>query len=70
METEVNNKKVKFDLSIFDGLFKKNAVLVGGLIIAPIVGITTFKNALIYTVLFSIITFLTIIITMFLIGMS
>lgn len=65
METEGNNKKVKFDFSIFDGLFKKNAVLVGGLIIAPIVGITTFKNALIYTVLFSIITFLTIMISAF-----
>ena len=60
-----NQNKNKIDISIFDGLLKKNAVLVGGLIIAPVVAITTLKNALVYIIIFSVITFLSILISSF-----
>lgn len=58
-------KQRKIDKTLFNGLFKKNAVLVGGLLIAPVVVINSFKLAVVYCIIFSIITFLTIIISSF-----
>lgn len=65
MENQKQKKTLSFDKSLFDGLFKKNAVLVGGLIIAPVVVINTFRLSLAYSLLFSIITFVTIIVSSF-----
>ncbi len=52
--------------SIFNNLLKKNPVLVGGMVIAPIaVYATTFEKALILVLTFSIITYFTLIISSF-----
>ena len=51
---------------IFNNLFKKNPVLVGGMVIAPIaVYATTFEKALVLVLTFSIITYFTLIISSF-----
>ena len=57
---------IKFDVSIFDGLYQKNTVLVSGLVIAPVVIATsTVKVALALIAVFSVITFFTIMIASF-----
>lgn len=57
---------IKFDLSILDGLYKKNTILVSGLVIAPVVvAASTVKIALALIFAFSMITFFTILISSF-----
>ena len=66
MRKNDSDSPMKMDLSIFDGIYKKNTVLVSGLIIAPVVvAATTVKVAFALIVVFSAITFLTIMIASF-----
>ncbi len=62
-----NNKmKKKFDKTIFDGLFMKNTVLASGLVVAPVVAVaTTLQSAIALVIAFSLITFLTVLISSF-----
>lgn len=58
--------KNKISLDIFDGLFKKNPLFVSGFIIAPVVACCySLKNAMVLMFVFSIMTFLTILISTF-----
>lgn len=60
------NEKKPFDKTVFDGLFMKNTVLASGLVIAPVaLSATTFSNAVVLAVVFSCITFFTVIISSF-----
>ncbi len=66
MPKKESDGAIKIDTSIFDGLYKKNTVLVSGLVIAPVVvAANTFKVALVLVVVFSLITFFTILISSF-----
>ncbi|MBR4092583.1 MAG: electron transport complex subunit E [Oscillospiraceae bacterium] len=61
-----NKTGKKFDKTIFDGLFMKNTVLASGLVVAPIVAVaTTLKSAIALIIAFSLITFLTVLISSF-----
>lgn len=54
----------KIDYSIFDGLYKKNTVLVSGLVIAPVVAAaTTLRLSLVLVYFFSILTFFAVLIS-------
>lgn len=58
-------KKNKY-IEIFDGLFKKNPLFVSGFIIAPVVACCySLKNALLLIFVFSVMTFLTVLISTF-----
>ena len=57
---------IKFDSSIFDGLYRKNTVFVSGLVVAPVVAAsTTLRLALVLASIFSIVTFFTVLISSF-----
>ncbi|MBE6837998.1 MAG: electron transport complex subunit E [Ruminococcus sp.] len=59
-------EKKPFDKTIFDGMFMKNTVLASGLVIAPVVmSATTLANGIAIAVVFSCITFFTIMISSF-----
>ena len=61
-----DNIEKKFDKTIFDGLFMKNTVLASGLVVAPIVAVaTTLQSAVALVIAFSLITFLTVLISSF-----
>lgn len=63
---ENNKPSKKFDKTIFDGLFMKNTVLASGLVVAPIiVSATTVQSAFALVIAFSLITFLTVLISSF-----
>ena len=63
---KMNNGSINFKSPIFDGLFKKNTVLSSGLIIAPVVVVAnTVMNAIALICAFSLVTFLTIMISSF-----
>lgn len=64
MESKNNIESQKIDKSYFEGILKKNPVLVGGLFISPVVvAAKTLKLALVLTIIFSIISLLTILIS-------
>lgn len=66
MPQKEKNGGIKIDNAFFDGIYTKNTVLISGLVIAPIVaGATTVKDALALIFVFSIITFVTIMISSF-----
>lgn len=61
-----NKNKITFSSPIFDGLYKKNTILISGLLIAPVVlGATTLLKSVTLAVAFSIITFFSVIISSF-----
>lgn len=61
-----NNGGINIKSPIFDGLYRKNTVFVSGLVIAPVVYVAdTVYNAFLIMIAFSVITFLTIIISSF-----
>lgn len=71
----INRRRIKLNKSnshsgffppVFDGLYKKNTVLASGLVIAPVIlGATSVSKAAAIAVSFSLITFMTIIISSF-----
>ena len=61
-----NENEVTFKSIVFNGLLKKNPILVGGMVIAPVVVIgNSFMNALALTLAFSVITFFTLLVSSF-----
>lgn len=63
---ESKKSQNSFSSPVFDGLYKKNTVLVSGLVIAPVVlGATTLSKALALALAFSAITFFAIMISSF-----
>ena len=61
-----NENDVSFKSIVFNGLLKKNPILVGGLVIAPVVVIgNSFMNVLALTLAFSVITFFTLLVSSF-----
>jgi len=66
MKNEPKQKKRINDSAIVNGLFKKNPILVSGMIIAPaVVYANTLSNAFTLSVVFTLITFLTLTISSF-----
>ena len=58
--------EVTFKNIVFNGLLKKNPILVGGMVIAPVVVIgNSFLNALALALSFSVITFFTLVVSSF-----
>ena len=63
---KTNNGGIDFKSPLFDGIYKKNTVLVSGLVIAPVVFVAnTLEKAIALVCAFSLITFLTILISSF-----
>ena len=61
-----NENEVNFKSIVFNGLLKKNPILVGGLVIAPVVVIgNSVMNALALAAAFSVITFFTLLVSSF-----
>ena len=66
MAKSQSKKKIKIDMSIFDGIYQKNPVFTSGLVIAPAVAAAiTVKNAVALIFAFSLISFFAVIISSF-----